>query len=96
MEDAKSLMRMDWILELDKQLFLAINGWHSESWDGIMWWVSGKTTWWPFYFLLLGFLGWKKGWQLVPMILFLTVVLPSSAFKLTPTSFPYKFPQSVF
>ena len=40
-----------------------------------MWWISGKTTWWPFYLLLLGFLGWKKRWQLVPMILFIVVVI---------------------
>ena len=30
---------MEWLLELDKQIFLAINGWHNELWDGIMWWI---------------------------------------------------------
>ena len=66
---------MDWILELDTKFFLAINGWHNPWWDGIMWWISGKTTWWPFYVALLLFLGWKKGWQLAPMILFIAVVV---------------------
>ncbi len=59
------------LLQLDTQIFLAINGWHNEVWDGIMWWISGKTTWWPFYLLLLTYLGWKKRWQLALMVLFI-------------------------
>lgn len=65
----------DWLLQLDTNLFLFLNGLNSESMDSIMWWVSGKTTWWPFYLVLLGFLGWKKGWQLAPMMLFLVLVI---------------------
>ena len=66
---------MDWLIQLDSRLFLAINGLHSETWDGLMWWISGKTTWWPFYLLVLGFLGWKRGWQLLPMIIFIVAVI---------------------
>ena len=66
---------MDWLLQLDSRIFLAINGLHNESWDGIMWWISGKTTWWPFYVLVIGFLGWKKRWQLIPVVLFIMVVI---------------------
>lgn len=66
---------MDWLIQLDSRLFLAINGFHSETWDGIMWWVSGKTSWWPFYFLLVGYLVWRKKWQLLSMILFIVAVV---------------------
>ena len=66
---------IDWLIQIDTKLFLFLNGLNSESWDPIMWWISGKTTWWPFYLLLLAFLGWKKGWQLAPMILFLVLVI---------------------
>jgi len=66
---------MDWLLQLDSRLFLAINGMHNEPWDGIMWWISGKTTWWPFYLFIIAFLGWKKGWRVLPMILFIAVVI---------------------
>lgn len=68
---------IDWLLQLDTRLFLFLNGLNSEWMDPVMWWVSGKTTWWPFYLLLLSFMGWKKGLQLAPMILFLiaTVIL---------------------
>jgi len=66
---------MDWLIQLDSRLFLAINGLHSETWDGIMWWASGKTSWWPFYLLLVGYLVWKRKWQLVAMILFIVAVI---------------------
>jgi undecaprenyl-diphosphatase len=66
---------MDWIRNLDTRLFLFLNGYHNETWDSIMWWISGKTTWWPLYLVLLLFLAWKKKWQLVPMILFIAGVV---------------------
>lgn len=66
---------MDWLLQLDKNIFLAINGLHNETWDGIMWWISGKTTWWPFYLLLILFMVWKKRGQMIPLLLFLILVV---------------------
>lgn len=66
---------IDWLIRIDHRLFLYLNGLNSESWDVLMWWISGKTTWWPFYLLLLGFLGWKKGWQLAPMIVFIVLAI---------------------
>jgi undecaprenyl-diphosphatase len=66
---------MDWLIDLDTRLFLAINGLHNASWDNIMWWISGKFTWWPFYLVLLGYLGFTKRWQLLPMIIFIALVI---------------------
>jgi len=66
---------IDWLIQIDTKLFLFLNGLNSESFDVIMWWVSGKTTWWPFYLLLFGFMAWRKRWQLVPMILFIALVI---------------------
>ncbi len=64
---------MEWLIDLDTSLFLAINGLHNTTWDSIMWWISGKYTWWPFYLLILGYLGFIKKWQLLPMILFIAL-----------------------
>jgi undecaprenyl-diphosphatase len=66
---------LDWLLETDTRFFLFLNGLHNETFDGIMWWISGKTTWWPFYSVLLIFLAWKKEWQLAPMILFIALTV---------------------
>jgi undecaprenyl-diphosphatase len=61
--------------DLDTKLFLFFNGLHNESFDNIMLWISGKTTWWPFYLLLLVYLGWTRRWQLVPIILFIALAV---------------------
>ncbi len=50
---------MNAICRLDEKLFLFLNGFHSESWDHIMWWVSGKYSWLPFYIIIIIFIAWK-------------------------------------
>ena len=64
---------MEWLLDLDTRIFLSINGLHSPAWDGIMWWISGKFTWWPFYLLILIYLGITKKMQLLPMVIFIAL-----------------------
>jgi undecaprenyl-diphosphatase len=66
---------MDWLLQFDTNLFMAINGTHSETLDVIMWWISGKITWWPFYLILLGFFIWKKNWQTIAILFFIVAVI---------------------
>jgi len=66
---------MEGLLSLDTRLFLAVNSLQSENWDAIMSWFSGKLTWWPFYLLVLVYLGWKKGWQLLPLVLFVAMAV---------------------
>lgn len=45
--------------ELDKALFLLLNGLHNPFWDRVMWWVSDKYIWIPLYVFFL-VLVWKK------------------------------------
>jgi undecaprenyl-diphosphatase len=40
---------------LDKELFLFLNSTHSDVMDVIMWHISGKPQWIPFYIILLYF-----------------------------------------
>ena len=51
------------LINIDQQLLLAINGWHAEWADNIMWLISGKLTWIPLYLLLTGLLFWRFGWK---------------------------------
>ena len=39
--------------ELDRQLFLFLNGFHTEWLDELMYWITNKYTWFPGYFLLI-------------------------------------------
>lgn len=54
---------IDALLRLDTELFLYLNN-HYASWlDPIMVWVTGRTSWFPFYAVLIGWLGWRYRWQ---------------------------------
>ncbi len=61
--------------QIDQELFLFLNGLNSETFDGFMAWISGKTTWWPFYLLLLLFIILKKRLQAIPVIIFIALAI---------------------
>lgn len=49
--------------EIDRAIVLTVNGWNTPFWDEVMWIISGKLTWIPFY-LFIVFLSWKSvGWK---------------------------------
>ena len=54
---------MNTLISLDQQWLLAINGWHSEWADMLMWYVSKSATWLPLYALLLGLVVYRFGIQ---------------------------------
>ncbi len=61
----------DWLQKLDIDLFLAINGANDPVVDTVMYWVSQKFLWIPFYIWLLYVLyrnyG-KKVWWFIPAV----------------------------
>ncbi|MDB4061185.1 phosphatase PAP2 family protein [Vicingaceae bacterium] len=57
----------------DRELFVFLNGFHSESLDFVMWHVSGKLQWIPLYLFLL-FLLTKKYGKLIWVILVATAL----------------------
>jgi undecaprenyl-diphosphatase len=40
----------------DTRIFLWLNSWHSPFWDRVMWHISGRIEWFPFYLLLIAYL----------------------------------------
>ena len=52
---------MDYLIHIDQQWLLAINGWHSEWADIMMWYISKSTTWLPLYALLVGLIVYRFG-----------------------------------
>jgi len=47
---------IDKLLQLDTDLFLFLNSLHSDFFDQIMWFISGKIQWLPLYALLIFFI----------------------------------------
>lgn len=60
---------LDKLIAFDTKLFLWLNGFHSPFWDNIMWFISGKAEWIPFYLLLIGFLIFRYGKRSLLIIL---------------------------
>lgn len=64
---------LDWILNLDTQLFLLLNALHTPFFDPIMIFVSGKLTWLPLYLLIVLYMykhfGWRFVWPLLGIAL---------------------------
>jgi undecaprenyl-diphosphatase len=55
-----------------------MNGHHSGAWDIIMFHVSGKPEWIPFYVLILGFLIWKYRWKTLWLLLAVVIMITLS------------------
>ncbi len=64
---------IDYIKNIDKELFLFLNGLHSDFFDTLMWWISDKFIWIPFYVFLLFMIIKKYGKKSI--ILIITIAL---------------------
>jgi undecaprenyl-diphosphatase len=60
---------------LDKNLLLWLNGFHSPVFDKVMWLISGRTEWIPFYLILIGYLIYKFRWRSIPIIVAIIVAV---------------------
>ena len=47
---------LEFLNKIDTNLFLLLNGMHSDFWDAVMWQISGKLQWIPLYVFILGLL----------------------------------------
>lgn len=68
---------LQWLMDIDKQWFLAINSLNSPFWDEIMYWFSEKFTWLPLYAFIIYFAvrKYKKhSWKVI-LFMLLTLVL---------------------
>ena len=68
---------IEWIKKVDTAILLDVNGSHTEFWDKIMWFASGKFTWLPLYLLLVIMILYtcrKTGLLLILMILPLILI----------------------
>lgn len=78
---------MNWLIEWDKELFVVLHSMGSENWDGVMVWVTRKTSWFPFYGLIISFIFIKfkrERWLIfvaVALLITITEQLASGLFK---------------
>jgi len=72
---------MEWlqnILEIDKELFLFLNGLHNGFWDTIMLMVTRKETWIPFFAVILFYIIKDYKIKALPIVVFLALTILAS------------------
>ncbi len=83
---------IDFLVELDHQLFSYLNGLHTPFWDTVMVWITNKSSWlWWYVLMILGIFyqnkneGWLKTiiWVIAPLVLGIIIAdhTASSLFK---------------
>ena len=79
---------LEWLINLDKELLLLLNGQQNYFWDYLMRLLSEKEMWYVFYIVLTGCVintfGWKKGGLIILSLVLVIVVsdqIASGIFK---------------
>jgi undecaprenyl-diphosphatase len=65
---------LDWLIELDKELLLAINGWNSSFFDPIMVFITNKWSGIPIYAVLLFMIFYKRNLK-VAILMFFSIII---------------------
>lgn len=52
-----------WLSDIDARLLLIVNGAHSPFFDSVMWCISGRWVWIPFYAVLADLLFRRMSWK---------------------------------
>lgn len=61
--------------QLDRQIFLLLNGLNAEWLDPIMFSLTSAGTWWPLFILVIGFLIKEYKWQTITILLGIILVI---------------------
>ena len=59
-----------WLSDIDARLLLIVNGAHSPFFDSVMWCISGRWVWVPFYAVLAYLLFRRMSWKRASICLF--------------------------
>lgn len=66
---------LETLLDLDTRLFLFLNSLHSPTWDTIMWYISDKEFWYPFYGILIFVMIWRYKWNAIATLIFIALLI---------------------
>ncbi|MBU2558344.1 MAG: phosphatase PAP2 family protein [Bacteroidetes bacterium] len=81
---------IEFINQLDTDIFLILNGLHASWLDPLMVFISGKLSWIPFYLILLYFIIRHYRWQTLVILLFIAALISLSD-QLSVRAFKYVF-----
>jgi undecaprenyl-diphosphatase len=75
------MLVLERLKELDQEIFLTLNSYHSPFLDFAMYWFSDRYIWFPFYGLLLLFFVWKLRWKSIhTIVVIITTIICADQF----------------
>jgi len=66
---------IEFLDNVDRNLFLVLNGLNSPFWDQVMWIISGRLTWLPLYLAIVAWLIYKFRWKAVIIIIMAALLI---------------------
>jgi undecaprenyl-diphosphatase len=69
---------LEFLDNIDRNLFLFLNGLNSPFWDQVMWWISGRISWLPMYLLIIAWLIYRFRWKVVIILVLVTLLIMMS------------------
>ena len=66
---------IEFLLELDRNLLLIINGWHTPWLDPVTVILTNGLNWLPLFLVITGLIIYKFRWQSIIMLLFIALVI---------------------
>jgi len=66
---------LEFLKNIDTQLFLFFNSLHSPFWDKLMWWFSGTKFWIPVYLIIVAYMVYKFRWKAVVSLIFIALAV---------------------
>jgi undecaprenyl-diphosphatase len=69
---------LEFLDNIDQNLFLFLNGLNSPFWDKVMWLISEQLIWLPLYFIITGWLVYRFKWKAVIVLLLVALLITLS------------------
>ena len=66
---------LEFLNNIDTNLFIFLNGINSPFWDKIMWWISGSKSWIPMYAVIVAYIIYKQRWKSFITFIFIALVV---------------------
>ena len=66
---------LEFLNNIDTNIFIFLNGINSQFWDNIMWWISGSKSWIPMYAVIVAYIVYKQRWKSIITLIFIALVV---------------------
>jgi undecaprenyl-diphosphatase len=66
---------LEFLNNIDTNIFIFLNGINSPFWDKIMWWISGTKSWIPMYAIIVAVIVYKQRWKSIITLIFIALVV---------------------